>query len=58
MVLAALEIARLACNEPQNPQRRTQGATHLTHRQEKPYWALGHSPVATIRNQAFYRLPD
>jgi hypothetical protein len=53
----ALEIARLAYNQPHRLGNLTRGATHFTHKKEKPYWAVGHYPVATIGNHAFYRLP-
>jgi spore germination cell wall hydrolase CwlJ-like protein len=54
---AALEIARLAYNEPQKLPGLTRGATHFTRKHEKPCWTVGHSPVVTIGNHAFYRLP-
>lgn len=53
----ALRIASLAYNEPHRLGNQTQGATHFTHKSETPYWAAGHSPVATIGNHAFYRIP-
>jgi len=53
----ALEISRLAYNEPWKLHGLTQGANHFTHRREKPYWAIGHVPVVTIGSHAFYRLP-
>lgn len=52
----ALEIARMAYNEPNKLRNITRGADHFTHRREKPYWAAGHQPVATIGDHAFYRL--
>jgi N-acetylmuramoyl-L-alanine amidase len=53
---AALEISRTAYNQPGRLRNITQGATHFTHKAERPYWALGHAPVAVIGNHAFYRL--
>lgn len=52
----ALRIAALAYNEPIQLGNRTRGATHFTHKSEKPYWAEGHMPVAIIGRHAFYRL--
>lgn len=52
----ALRIARTAYNEPHRLQNITRDATHFTHKDEKPYWAIGHAPVAVIGNHAFYRL--
>lgn len=52
----ALEIARIAYNEPSRLRDITQGATHFTHKAEQPYWAVGHKPVVVIGNHAFYRL--
>jgi len=53
----ALEIARITYNDPERLGNRTRGATHFTHKEERPYWAEGHRPVAVIGNHAFYRLP-
>ncbi len=52
----ALEIARIAYNQPGRLPNLTLGATHFTHKAETPYWAEGHTPVAVIGNHAFYRL--
>jgi hypothetical protein len=52
----ALRISGIAYNQPQRLGNQTRGATHFTHKREKPYWAVGESPVATIGNHAFYRI--
>lgn len=52
----ALQIARIAYNEPAKLGNLTLQATHFTHKNEKPYWSEGHKPVAIIGNHAFYRL--
>jgi hypothetical protein len=54
----ALEIARLAYNEPEKLPGMTRSATHFTHKREKPFWTVGHSPVVTLGNYAVYRLPN
>jgi N-acetylmuramoyl-L-alanine amidase len=53
----ALEIARTAYNRPEAMGNLTRGANHFTHKRERPYWSVGHRPVVTIGNHAFYRLP-
>ncbi len=53
---SALRIARLAYNEPERLGNLTRAATHFTRKDERPYWANGHHPVAVIGNHAFYRL--
>ena len=52
----ALRIARLAYNEPQKLRNLSHSATHFTDKDERPYWAEGHTPVAVIGNHTFYRL--
>ena len=52
----ALRLSRLAYNHPEQLRNITEGATHFTHKRERPYWAQGHEPVAVIGNHAFYRL--
>jgi hypothetical protein len=54
----ALEISRLTYNEPARLANLTRGATHFTHKRERPYWSRGIQPVAVIGNHAFYRLPS
>jgi len=52
----ALEISRTAYNQPHKLRNITRGATHFTHKAERPHWAVGHAPVVVIGNHAFYRL--
>lgn len=56
LFVKAVEIARVMYNEPEHLGNLTQSATHFTHKNEKPYWSIGRSPVAVIGNHAFYRL--
>jgi hypothetical protein len=57
MFPGALEIARLAYNQPDALGNLTQGANHFTHKRERPYWSAGHTPLVVIGNHAFYLLP-
>lgn len=52
----ALALADCLYHAPQNLPNATNKATHFTRKEEKPYWAKGHKPVAVIGAHAFYRL--
>lgn len=52
----ALSIARSVVRAPDQLPGVARGADHFTRKEEKPYWARGHRPVAIIGDHAFYRL--
>jgi N-acetylmuramoyl-L-alanine amidase len=52
----ALPLAQALAKWPASRSGITRCATHFTRKEEKPYWAKGHAPVAVIGDHAFYRL--
>ena len=52
----ALQIAKTACQRPEQLPGLAKTADHYSRVEEQPYWAKGHEPVVVIGRHAFYKL--
>jgi spore germination cell wall hydrolase CwlJ-like protein len=51
----ALEIAKLACNDPRSLPDLTHGATHYKRVGTEASWATGLQPVAVVKDHEFFK---